>query len=63
MDVMVELINYGQPPYTTTRALPSNKTRDELIALKVGHIMYLLCPNLHSQTKVKIGQVSWASRG
>jgi len=25
------------------------------------HIMYLLCPILHSHPKVKIGQVSWAS--
>ena len=32
LDVMVELINYSRPPYTTTRVLPSNKTRDELIA-------------------------------
>ena len=36
LDVMVELINYSRPPYTTTRVLPSNKTRDELIALDVG---------------------------
>ena len=36
LDVMVELINYSRPPYTTTRVLPSNKTRDELIALEVG---------------------------
>ena len=36
LDVMVELINYSWPPYTTTRVLLSNKTRDELIALDVG---------------------------